>query len=245
MKTKQMILAVVAAALFSVLPRASAQQSGSAQQAPGAGAGQLGAPVDVAFLGFNGGLWQWGYPYSAYVQGVGDIPVMCDDYAHGGLPGNTWLANPTDLGSGNLSLLRFNNLPGARNMYKEAAWLLLETQTTPKSAWRDMNVAVWHIFDPQAPLTPFASWWLMEAGKEAATSFQGIDFNDVEILTPLDQHSTDPNGPQELMYLTSSTSSTLSTGPGSAPDLGAAPEPGTLLLLATGLSAVLGRKWMA
>src|SRR5208282_1521905 len=140
MKTKQMILAAVAAALFSVLPHASAQQSDSAQPAPGAGAGQLGSPVNVVFLSFNGGLWQWGYPYSASVQGVGDIPVMCDDYAHGGSPGEMWLANSTDLGSGNLSLLRFNNLPGALNRYDEAAWLLLETQTTPKSAWRDMNV---------------------------------------------------------------------------------------------------------
>ena len=192
-------------------------------------------PVDVVFLAFNGGHWQWGYPYSAFVQGVGDIPVMCDDYAHGGLPGNMWLANPTDLGTGNLNLLRFNDLPGALTLYDEAGWLLLETQTTPRSAWRDMNVAVWHIFDPQAPLTPFASWWLMEAQKEAATGFPGVNFNDVEILTPLDQHSTDPNGPQELMYLTSSSPA----GPG------ATPEPGTVLLLATGLGAVLWRKWIA
>ena len=188
-------------------------------------------PVVVNLLGFNGGLWQWGYPYYAYVQGTGAIDVLCDDYAHGGAPGNSWLANPTNLGSGNLSLLRFNDLPDWLTLYEEAGWLLLETKTTPRSAWRDMNVAVWHIFDPDAPLTPFASWWLMQAQNEAAQGFKGIDFTRVEILTPLDQHSTDPNGMQELMYLTSP----------SAADPAATPEPGTLLLLGTGLAAVLRR----
>jgi hypothetical protein len=45
MKSKHMIFVVVAAALFSVLPHASAQQSDSAPQAPGVGAAQLVAPT--------------------------------------------------------------------------------------------------------------------------------------------------------------------------------------------------------
>ena len=185
-------------------------------------------PVDVSLLAFNGGRWQWGYPYYADVQGVGNTYVMCDDYEHGGAPGESWLANGTNLGSGNLSLVRFNNLPNSLTLYDEAGWLLLETQTTPRSAWRDMNIAVWHIFDSQAPLTPFASWWLLQAQNEAAGGFQGVNFNDVEILTPLDQHSSDPNGVQEFMYITSGDPAT--------------PEPGTLLLLGTGLVAVWQRK---
>ena len=94
-----------------------------------------------------------------------------------------------------------------------------------------MNIAVWHIFDSQAPLTPFASWWLLQAQNEAAGGFQGVNFNDVEILTPLDQHSSDPNGVQEFMYITSGDPAT--------------PEPGTLLLLGTGLAAVWQRKRIA
>lgn len=191
-------------------------------------------PVAVALLGYNGGKWQWGYPYYGFVQGAGAVYLMCDDYAHGGEPGITWLANPTDLGSGNLSTLRFNSLPGALTLYDEAGWLLLETQTTPHDAWRDMNVAVWHIFDPAAPLTPFAAWWLGQAQAEAAKGFQGIDFNRVEILTPLDQYSTDPNAPQEFMYLTPSGQPQDQPSP--------VPEPGTVLLLGTGIAAILARK---
>jgi len=189
-------------------------------------------PVAVELLGFNGGFWQWGYPYYGYVQDTGAVDMMCDDYVHGGEPGQSWLANQTDLGSGNLSLLRFNNLPGALTLYDEAAWLLIETQTTPHSAWRDMNIAVWHIFDPAAPMTPFATWWLGQAQDEAQEGFKGINFNRVEILTPLDQYSSDPNSPQEFLYLAPA-----------ADQSPAVPEPSTLLLVGPGLAVALRRKW--
>ncbi len=190
-------------------------------------------PVSVALLAFNGGNWQWGYPYYGYVQGAGSVDLMCDDYVHGGVPGITWSTNPTDLGSGNLSTLRFNNLPGASTLYDEAGWLLLQTQTTPHDAWRDMNVAVWHIFDQASPMTPFAEWWLGQAQEEAANGFQGVDFNRVEVLTPIDQYSSDPNAPQELMYLTADNQPST------------VPEPGTWLFLGTGIAAMLARKRIA
>ena len=53
---------------------------------------------------------------------------MCDDWVHGGAPGDTWQANYTNLGTGNLSLLRFNQLPGALTLYDEVGWLLLQTE---------------------------------------------------------------------------------------------------------------------
>ena len=64
--------------------------------------------------------------------------------------------------------------------------------------------------------------------------FPGINFNLVGILTPSnDQHGNDPNGPQEFLYLENGPPPNAIT-----PPVSSTPEPGTLLLFATGLAAV-------
>lgn len=187
--------------------------------------------VNVELLGFSGGQWQNGYPYSASINGSSPINVMCDDYAHGGLPGDEWPANLTNLGTGDLSLTRFNQLQNALTLYQEAGWLLLETQVEQQNQWQDMNGAVWYIFDNSAPLDQGAQFWLNQAEQEAQGGFKGVDFNKVEIITPTNQHDPDPNGPQELL--------TIVNGGG-----GTTPEPGTFILLGTGLLGLLGRKFL-
>jgi PEP-CTERM motif len=182
-----------------------------------------GGPVNVVFLGFPGPLdpWQSGYPYAATLNGGPAVPVMCDDWVHGGLPGDKWQANFTNLGTQNLSLLRFNQLPGALTLYDEAGWLLLQTEVAPRTEWQSINYAVWNIFYSNAPLLYNAPYWLNQAQMEAAKGFPGVNFYKVEIYTPLNQYDTNGDGPQELMTL---------------------PEPGTLLLLGSGLLGLVGRK---
>src|SRR5450755_3908147 len=80
--------------------------------------------VTVNFIGFSGSGWQSGYPYYANINGGSQIKVMCDDWIHGGEAGDHWQANVTNLGSGDLTLLRFNQMPDADTLYKEAGWLL-------------------------------------------------------------------------------------------------------------------------
>jgi PEP-CTERM motif len=179
-------------------------------------------PVTVNFVAFHKGLWQLGYPYSATINGGPVISVMCDDWEHGGLPGQTWQANVTNLGTGDLSLVRFNQFPNALTLYDEVGWLLLQTQVTSPGQWTDINSAAWFIFDTNTPLNPNAQVWLDAAQNEAAIGFPGIDFGRVLIYTPVNQYDTDINGPQEL--------------------LGLVPEPGTFVLLGTGLAGLLGRK---
>src|SRR5664279_3411313 len=91
-------------------------------------------PTNFTFIAYNGGAWENGYPY--YITGgpaSSITAVMCDDYAHGGSVGETWQANVTDLGSGDLMLTRFNKFvagPTALSnlvMYDEAGWILLQT----------------------------------------------------------------------------------------------------------------------
>lgn len=180
------------------------------------------APVTVLFTAFQSPGWWVGYPYTATINGLPGISVMCDDYDHGGLPGQTWQANVTDLGTGNLSLVRFNQLPNAATLYNEAGWLLLQTEVTPSTQWTDINTAVWWNFDPSTPLTIGAQNWLSLANKEANLGFPGVNFHQVAIFTPVDQYDLNTNGPQELLKVV--------------------PEPTSIVLLAGGLVGLLARK---
>jgi PEP-CTERM motif len=186
-------------------------------------------PIPVDFLAWSGGNWQNGYPYYLTFGATAVTAVMCDDYAHSGAPGETWLANITNLGTKDLSLLRFNLLPDALTLYDEAGWLLLQTQVTNQSDWKDINYAAWHLFDSQSPVDQGIQFWLDAAATEAGKGFPGVDFFRVDILTPVDQYNPDPNSIQEFMYLVPH-------------DPGTVPEPGTLLLLGTGAVTVFWRR---
>lgn len=207
----------------------------------GSVASAYAGPVNFAFLGFSGGNWENGYPYYVTAGPAGSVlAVMCDDYVHGGSVGDTWQANITDLGSNNLSLTRFGNTEnvlGAIN-YKMAGWIIWQTLDTPTTQWTDMNEAVWHIFDPNAPIDAGGLTWLASAQMAGRGGFAGVNYNDIYVITPVNQYDSDPNSIQEFLYIGDS-----SPGGTSAPD-STTPEPGTLVLLGTGLLALLGRKFM-
>ena len=182
-------------------------------------------PVSMVFIGFQPGGWQVGYPYYVTINGGPAADLMCDDWVHGGLPGDMWQANATNLATADLTYLRFNTLPNALTLYDEAGWLLLQTTVTPYSQWMDINYAVWHIFDSSVTLSPNAQAWLTNAQQEAQNGFPGVNFARVEIYTPINQYDPNPNNPQEFLQVV--------------------PEPGTMMLLLTGLAGAITRKLLA
>jgi hypothetical protein len=200
-------------------------------------------PVEFTFLAWNNGEWQNGYPYIIQETDGPNaaMAVMCDDYIHGGQPGDKWDANISDLGTGNITLARFNNLPGTTalyplSLYDEAGWILLETQDEQSSQWKEMNYAVWTIFDPSAPCDATCQGWI-SAAKNGIVGLPQSYWDNVYIITPVNQHDPDPNSVQEFMAIGSSTG----LGADSAQTT---PEPGTLILMGTGLLAAFGRRFL-
>jgi len=198
-------------------------------------------PTEFTFIGWQGDSWQNGYPY--YIMESSGNPtildVMCDDYAHGGEPGQQWDANITDLGSGNIQLTRFNVSSSATSLYSlmlydEAGWILLQTAQEPTSQWQSMNSAVWNILDPSAPCDRTCQTWI-NAAKGGIQGLPQSYFKDVFIVTPVNQHDPDPNSMQEFMY--------IGEGGSFSGQNQTMPEPGTLVLMDTGVVALFGRQF--
>jgi len=186
--------------------------------------------VYVQLLSFNGPYVNGipTFPYQIQFAAAFPLRAECDDYYHGGAPGDRWWAYLDNLAAPNLSYMRF----GGQGLvpYQEAAWILLQTYANPASQWPDMNFAVWNIFNPNVPITANAQRWI----DLAAANYQGVDYSDVYILTPVNINAPATED-QEFLFV-------FNDGQIIIPPT---PEPGSLALFGSGVVgglAVLRRR---
>jgi hypothetical protein len=185
------------------------------------GPGSAGGP--------NSGGGVYVYPYYFSINGsTTTIPLICDDYDHDVYVGETWRANVTPLTAyaGDMTPLVSNGLT-KQQAYQEAAWLFSQLSGTPSSSEAvAINYAIWGLFSQNALnsstyASSGASTWVTQAAIGITDPGFQSSLNKFVVYTPI--AGSQPYGqclPQEY--------------------IGFAPEPGSMLLLGSGLLGVAG-----
>jgi hypothetical protein len=155
-----------------------------------------------------------------------DVILNCVDFFHSVWVGEVWQANLTSLGGlSSLSNTRFADL----RKYRAAAWLSEQFAVTATNQWADIQATIWNLFGNASVKPSVGSQWLTLAN--AAVQPVGISqsayYDEFYVVTPTDMKNRwgwdNKNSAQEFIIHIHTT-----------------PEPATLVLLASGLSGMLG-----
>ncbi len=159
--------------------------------------------------------------------GAPTVDLYCVDYLNHSSIGQTWNAYKTNLGfsaNPNLGNTRFGATTNSLQNYRMAAWLTTQFATAPSTQWGDIHATIWQLMTPSSPNVHPNSIWLAAAQNFYLTNTNPHFYDRFQILS--DVNLSRPNaqgirqgGVQEFITVT--------------------PEPGTLLLLGTGLAGLL------
>ena len=150
------------------------------------------------------------YPYSLSVNGGPFVPMMCVGFNEHIIGGESWTATVTPVGS----------LDPTTNLLDYEAAFLFEMAVKDGGANSNINAAIWYLFEGSPSWTPAIGDLLNLAATQ--TYHQG-DFSNVILYTavPGSEMNSDLEGtPQNFLYAT--------------------PEPGSLMLMGTGLVGIAG-----
>lgn len=207
----------------------------------------------------------YGGSIGANQNGAGNAPALlfCDDYSDDTYWGTGWQVNLTNIGTAAAANsatdpwqeTRFGSananaaFPTGTSLYEEMAWLFTQATAPGQSVANQdaIGEAVWHMTDPTG--TPEATagntgsnltylQWISEAqlyydtsAAQTPSQFMTVNFKDWYVATdPAAAGNTGGKGLQEMLAYYSSSTPDQSFGQAAA-----TPEPGSFLLLGTGL----------
>ena len=212
-----------------------------------AAASTAGAQANVKFMSAPSAnaVTAFGYyvgPFSGTLLGGGQagttINLYCLDVLNAVTFGQQWRANFINLATGDMSLTRQGS--AALATYRKAAWLTDQyavqlSATGNRNDYDGIQAAIWQIFNPGNPDGDAnnangggnESFWLnAAAGFASSAAYETYDYSRFTIVTDV---AVSGVGAQRL---TGGTQEFLSTA--------VVPEPGTYVLMATGLALVGG-----
>ena len=180
----------------------------------------VAAPLraQTAFTLIDGGpVTAFGYQVGPYngIMGSGSAAqslfLYCVDVAHTSVPGEMWMANLTDLGTG--IGIGTNTRSADLTRYRQAAWLTTQYALHPE-ATADIQATIWNLFGSLAGVAPSSDFWFTQA----AANYASLDYHGFLVAT--DVNMTLAASAQEVIVVT--------------------PEPASMALLATGLVLMIG-----
>lgn len=160
----------------------------------------------------GGSVSAFGYQVGPYngIMGSGSFAqslfLYCVDFSHSIVPGQQWSANLTNLGTG--IGIGTNTRSADLARYRQAAWLTTQYALHPE-ATADIQATIWNLFGTFGAATPSSDYWF----EYALANYASFDYSGFVVATDVNMQLA--ASAQEMIVVI--------------------PEPGSAVLLATGL----------